>query len=453
MAPWDEQTVQRASKKEVVEYLQAHADEAFLAARGLVGSAPARAKKAKATDLQKHYLDFLAGEGSGSGASAPAPTPIPSPAPAPSAWAPAPTPAPSAAKQVSARGSSVGVSASGAPTTLTDAVGRIRAENPEIGVKKLVAELKDRFPMLENSGIKVGSKEVRAVVQELDAGAGASANSDSAGQEIAGPREGMRLNEQLAKSLFGVVKIPAKKVRGKIVPAGIEGGTGKYKLISSAWLQQVGPEGPCRRVVLRSKTDDTEVWLFDMPCEAGVAVTVDPFAASQMRSTAWVLSRLPAHVIEAGKKKLAEQQAASEAAAASQAENDRKLEAERRNETSSSTGNKDSNVDQQSKEAASCAALVETLKARVEFLEDKLKQNQRPSGAQLAQFLRSCVEMTAEALADCPSWTKELMDGHLKKLGWDRKANAKAATAEKPPSVEQVKSELVELYESVQMMA
>ncbi len=452
MAPWDEQTVQRASKLEVVEYLQAHADEAFLAARGLVGSAPARAKKAKATDLQKHYLDFLAGGGSGSSVSTPAPTAGPSPAPAPSAWAPAP--APSAAKQVSARGSSVGVGTNGAPTTLTDAVGRIRAENPEIGVKKLVAELKDRFPTLENSGIKVGSKEVRAVVQELDAGAGASANSsDSAGQEITGPREGLRLNEQLAKSLFGVVKIPAKKVRGKIVPAGIEGGTAKYKLISSAWLQQVGPEGPCRRVVLRSKTDDTEVWLFDMPCEAGVAVTVDPFAASQMRSTAWVLSRLPAHVIEAGKKKLAEQQAASEAAAASQAENDRKLEPERRDQTPSSTGSKDTNADQQSKEAASCAALVETLKARVEFLEDKLKQKQRPSGAQLAQFLRSCVEMTAEALADCPSWTKELMDGHFQKLGWDRKANAKAPTAEKPPSVEQVKSELVELYESVQMMA
>jgi hypothetical protein len=288
----------------------------------------------------------------------------------------------------------------------------------------------------------------------LDAGAGGPANSsDSAGQEITRPREGLRLNEQLAKSLFGVVKIPAKKVRGKIVPAGIEGGTAKYKLISSAWLQQVGPEGPCRRVVLRSKTDDTEVWLFDMPCEAGVAVTVDPFAASQMRSTAWVLSRLPAHIIEAGKKKHAEQQAAAEAAAASQVENDRKLEAERRNETSPSTGSNDKDADQQSKEAASCAALVETLKARADFLDGKLKQNQRPSGAQLGQFLRSCVEMTAEALSDCPSWTKELMDGHLEKLGWDRKTNAKVATAEKPPSVEQVKSELVELYESIQMMA
>jgi hypothetical protein len=442
MAPWDQQTVQRASKKEVVEFLQAHADEAFLTSRGLVGSAAARAKKAKAADVQLAYLEWLS---QGSGSSAPTPTPVPAPAPAP---APAPV---RAVKQTSMRGSS---GDEGAPATLEEAVRRLRAENPEIGVKKLVSELKVRCPTLEASGIKVATKEVRAAVHELDAVVGApTTSSASSGQPITKPRAGLLLNEQLAKSLFGVVKIPPKKVRGKVVPASIEGGTGEYKLISSAWLQQIGPAGPCRRIVLRSKTDDTEVWLFDMPCEAGVAVTVDPFAAKQMRSTAWILSRLPVDIIEAGKKKHAEQQAAAEAAADQAAKDRRELEAERRKETLSSTESKGKSVEQQSKEAESCAAFVEVLKARVDFLDSKLKQNQRPSGAQLGQFLRSSVEMTAESLGDCPSWTKELMDGHFEKLGWDRKTNAKAPTAEKPPSVEQVKRELVELYESVQMMA
>ena len=449
MAPWDQQTVQRASKKEVVEYLQAHADEAFLTSRGLVGSAAARAKKKTAADVQQSYLDWLS-QGSGSSAPASALTPTPTPAPAP-----APVPAPvRAVKRTSTRGSNGDSGDDGAPATLEEAVRRLRAENPEIGVKKLVSELKVRFPALEASGIKVATKEVRAAVHELDAVVGApTSTSASSGQPITRPRAGLLLNEQLAKSLFGVVKIPPKKVRGKVVPASIEGGTGEYKLISSAWLQQIGPDGPCRRIVLRSKTDDTEVWLFDMPCEAGVAVAVDPFAARQMRSTAWILSRLPVDVIEAGKKKHAEQQAAAEAAAVQAAKARRELEAERHNETSSSTQSKGKSPEQLSKESESCAAFVEVLKARVGFLDSKLKQNQRPSGAQLGQFLRSSVEMTAESLGDCPSWTKELMDGHFEKLGWDRKTNAKAHTAEKPPSVEQVKQELVELYESVQMMA
>lgn len=391
----------------------------------------------------RYYLEWLADTATGSSGSESS-TPTPTPAPAP-----APTPTPAAEKQTGT-GSGGGGGDSDAPLTLVDAVRRIRAENQDLGVKKLVAGLKARFPALEASGIKVGSKEVRAAVQELDAGASADASNSETRHEVTKPRNGLLLNEQLAKSLFGVVKTPAKKVRGKVVPAGVEGGTAEYKLISSAWLQQVGPEGPCRRIVLRSKTDDTEVWLFDMPCEAGVAVTVDPFAASQMRSTAWVLQRLPSDVIEAGKKQHAEQQAAAEAAA--QAAKDQRSQADGHSDASSSTGIKDKVADQQSKEAKSCAALVEVLKARVDFLDSKLKQNQRPTGAQLGQFLRSCVEMIAEPLAECPGWTKELMDGHLKKLGWDRKTNTKLAKAANPPSVEQVKQELVELYESVQMM-
>ena len=93
--------------------------------------------------------------------------------------------------------------------------------------------------------------------------------------------------------------------------------------------------------------------------------------------------------------------------------------------------------------------IVAILTAKEAFV----KSQSSATPAQLAQFLRTTVENAAEPLVDCPKWTKELMDGHLKKLGWDRKTNAKLDGAVGPPSVEQVKDELVELYESVQMMA
>ena len=457
MAPWDAQTVLKASKKEIVDFLQAQADEGFLASHGLVGSAAARAKKAKQTDLQKHYLEWLAQGGGGGGSSrAPAPAPAPAPHPAaaasPSAWASgATTPAKQAGTSGPSGGGGGGSSAptkpaGSEPETLAAAVRQLRAENPELGTKKLVAEVKSRFPALEAAGIKVGSKEVRDVLQELTADGG-GAGGGTAGEEVTRPRDGLVLNEKLAKSLFGVVKTAATKVRGKVVPAGVEGGTAEYKLVSTAWRQQVGPEGPCRRIVLRSKTDDNEVWLFDMPCEAGVAVAVDPFAAGRMKSTAWLLQRLPLEVIEAGKKQQAQRAAAAAAqAAAAQAAKEQESEG-------NATEPQPEQEPQQVKEAESCAALVEALKVRVDFLDTKLKQNQRPNPGQLAQFLRTTVENAAGPLVDCPKWTKELMDGHLKKLGWDRKTNAKLDGAVGPPSVEQVKDELVELYESVQMMA
>ena len=51
--------------------------------------------------------------------------------------------------------------------TLEQAVQIICAESPGIGIKKLVAEIQCRFPSLQQTGVKVGSKEVKAAKHKL----------------------------------------------------------------------------------------------------------------------------------------------------------------------------------------------------------------------------------------------------------------------------------------------
>ena len=193
--------------------------------------------------LQKHYLDWVAQGGAAAAAPAAKPNAAPAAAPAP------------AAKPAAAAAATAAAAASrGEPQTVVEAVRQLREENPEIsGFKKLVAEVKARFgPALEANGVKVGSREVREALKVLETGGGADGD-DAAGGVATGPRNGLILNEASAKQLFGVVKTLAAKVRGKVVPAGVEGGNAEYKLISWAWRKGVGPEGPCRRIVLRAK--------------------------------------------------------------------------------------------------------------------------------------------------------------------------------------------------------
>eukprot|EP01051_Picozoa_sp_SAG22_P007086 SAG22_NODE_487_length_9870_cov_13.118821_10_plen_211_part_00 len=51
--------------------------------------------------------------------------------------------------------------------SLDKAVKFIRHATPEIGIKKLVLAVRQQFPMLEESGVKVGSKEVREAAERL----------------------------------------------------------------------------------------------------------------------------------------------------------------------------------------------------------------------------------------------------------------------------------------------
>ena len=443
--PWTAATVLKASKKELVDWLQANADEPFLSSRNLVGSAAAKAKKGKQSALQQHYLDWVAQGGRAAAAPPPADA-----KPAPAAWRCAPTaaalaPAPAAAKALPVV--KPATSSGGPVETVLAAVRQLRAENPEISAKKLVGEVKARFPALEANGVKVGSKEVRESLRELESMG--AVGDGAAGEEAAGPRSGLILTEASAKQLFGIVKTPATKVRGKIVPAGVEGGNTDYKLISWAWRKGVGPEGPCRRIVLRAKANEDEVWLFDMPCEAGVAVAIDPFAMQGMQSSAWILQRLPQEVIEAGKKQRALQQAAA-AQAATEKESRKEMVA----------GDKpapEPEVEKQSsaakvKETESCSAVVDVLRTKIAFIDAQVKKGQQPTPGHLAQLLRAVVEETIEVISSCPSWTRELMDSQLTKLGWDRKINGKKEGAG-PPTLVAVRKELVDLADSIEMMS
>ena len=62
-------------------------------------------------------------------------------------------------------------------STVLEAVRRVRGENPSLGSKNLVAEVKAKYPNLEASGVKVGSREVREARKTLD---GADAGTSGA---------------------------------------------------------------------------------------------------------------------------------------------------------------------------------------------------------------------------------------------------------------------------------
>ena len=62
-------------------------------------------------------------------------------------------------------------------STALEAVRRARGENPSLGSKNLVAEVKAKYPNLEASGVKVGSREVREARKTLD---GADAGTSGA---------------------------------------------------------------------------------------------------------------------------------------------------------------------------------------------------------------------------------------------------------------------------------
>ena len=219
-----------ASKRELIDWLQENTPEEFQTEHNLAGNAVSKAKNAKLTKLQELYA--LA---SGGGAKPEA-------------------------------GSETGVQ------TLAQAVRALTLANPEIGTKKLVAEVKLQYPTLEASGIKVGSKEVRQAVAAL-AAESSSGGDESSADGIGVLLNGMTMTMQKATHIFGVQYV---NVKGRL---NLEAGNKQYRLISANWRKQISPEGPCRQMVLQSKANFEEAWCFDLPCQ-GTNVVADPFAGA-----------------------------------------------------------------------------------------------------------------------------------------------------------------------------
>jgi len=186
-----------------------------------------------------------------------------------------------------------------------------------------------------------------------------------------------------------------------------------------------------------------------MPCEAGVAVAIDPFATQGMKSSAWILQRLPQEVIEAGKKQRALQEAA--AAQADKEKESRKDMLAGDKPPPEPEPEKPSSI-AKAQEKSSCGAVVDVLKAKIGVIDAQVKKGNQPTPGQLAQLLRSVVEESKESVSTCPSWTRELMDSQLTKLGWDRKTNGKKDGAG-PPMIAAVRKELVELADSIDIMS
>jgi hypothetical protein len=232
-SPWDADSVTCATKRELVEWLQLHASADFLAGRNLGGDATARAKKSKAAALQKVYLEWVSGGCSGASA-----TPAPAPA--------------LAQKQ-----------AGGGISTVEGAVREIRSQQADIGVKKLVSEVKLQFPHLEQRGLKVGAKEIRVALKTLaelgEQGAGEGSSVDSEGLV---PKHGMVLNPDMVTRLFGLRFV--KPVRGQRPTDALECSNTKYKLLGQSWLPTIGREGPCRQIVLQCRAQPSSGWQFAM---------------------------------------------------------------------------------------------------------------------------------------------------------------------------------------------
>ena len=409
-APWDADSVTSASKREVLEWLQEHASESFLQQNNLTGNATSKAKRCKASDLHQAYLSFCASEAKGGSGDGPV-----SAAPAASSWG--------------------GGGGAKGPTTVLEAVRVIKSENPELGAKKFVAEVKARFSCLEASGVKVGAKEVREALKELEgANTGSSAASGDGSSSKPNdntPRDGMKLDPASMMKVFGVRVIPGKMQGKKKRPDTIEGGNNRYKLVSKNWVRQLGPDGAKIEIKMQSKSDESEMWAFHLPVQ--VNVLLDPFSpANQMPSMAWILRRVTTteqdffKQLEAG---------GTPAAAAPEPEPE---------PTSGVLKPSD---------AEHVKVLVAALRERQDFLVQKASAGPEPSTQQLAQFMRKTTDILVDPLLNCPTWAQELVqDGFFEKLGWVRKTNT-SAPGSAPPTLEKIKKCVGETVDSVEMLA